>query len=385
MTADPGTPAAELDDEELMAGLRDIFGTLDYLDGAPLGADPVDTGRLASYAEFRTRICPAVLAAGTQTASSPAPGVAELLAPTAGRAVAAPSLPANEGGATDRAVDVGAPPGSSGAALPVPHTSGGGAVPESVVTRVWDRVDRQGPDDCWLWRGELTYKGYGRFQSVIEGKRVRFNAHRTVYALLIGPIPEGLVLDHLCRNRSCCNPRHLQPVTNKENILRGESFSAYNARVTHCPKGHEYTPDNITWNHKGRRCRTCHRADVLARRRRRRLTASPKTPGADDGSAASAPGHHQPSRPARAVASARRESAARRESPRGRDRTDDAGLETLHEVSHPTGPARTLRRAARITGRAVAVAVLVGLGVGLGVVLGTAGAALVLLGALYGT
>lgn len=72
---------------------------------------------------------------------------------------------------------------------------------------------------CWLWLGEINRNGYGRVW--VSGKRLM--AHRHLYERLVGPIPEGLVLDHLCRNRSCCNPAHMDPVTVRVNTLRGEA------------------------------------------------------------------------------------------------------------------------------------------------------------------
>jgi hypothetical protein len=110
--------------------------------------------------------------------------------------------------------------------------------------------------DCWEWTGMLCEHGYGVFH--LGAARVR--AHRWVYELLAGPIPAGLVMDHLCRNRKCVRPSHLEPVTDRENILRGVGPSAVNAAKVRCPKGHEYTarptgtPDR-TW----RFCRVCHR------------------------------------------------------------------------------------------------------------------------------
>lgn len=87
------------------------------------------------------------------------------------------------------------------------------------------------PPEAWDNRN-----GYWRI--TIEGQRVY--AHRHAYEQANGPIPDGLVLDHLCRNRWCCNPDHLEPVTNEENIRRGESPPARNARKLLCPEGHEY-------------------------------------------------------------------------------------------------------------------------------------------------
>lgn len=109
--------------------------------------------------------------------------------------------------------------------------------------RFWQHVgtDTYDPDECWPWKGRLQKDGYGRFNI---GKTPRF-AHRIAWLLLRGAIPTGLQLDHLCRNRCCCNPCHLEPVTQKENILRGNGFAAKNARKTHCPRGHELSGANL--------------------------------------------------------------------------------------------------------------------------------------------
>jgi len=109
-------------------------------------------------------------------------------------------------------------------------------------------------DGCWPWQGPLR-NGYG-YIHLSRDKKVA--AHRWTYELFVGPIPEGLTLDHLCRNRSCVKPTHLEPVTNRVNILRGESLSARRARQTHCKRGHPFTAENTTTDAKGRRiCRAC--------------------------------------------------------------------------------------------------------------------------------
>lgn len=118
-------------------------------------------------------------------------------------------------------------------------------------------------DDCWIWEGALTTDGYGHL--LWRGK-IRL-VHRVVYELLVGPIPESLTLDHLCRVRSCANPAHVEPVTHRVNILRGEGIAALHARQTHCIHGHEFTPENTARTKGGQRqCRECHR---IANRRRR--------------------------------------------------------------------------------------------------------------------
>lgn len=112
-------------------------------------------------------------------------------------------------------------------------------------------------DGCWIWIGGLERKGYARFRSE-KGNKVF--THRWAYELLVGPIPEGLTIDHLCRTTSCCNPAHLEPVTDIENIARGTQGD-WQKRKTHCYKGHEFSALNTYVNPQGHRsCRTCQRA-----------------------------------------------------------------------------------------------------------------------------
>lgn len=109
--------------------------------------------------------------------------------------------------------------------------------------------------NCWFWLGGKT-SGYSMF--VFNNKTVL--GHRWFYEQKNGVIPKGLQIDHLCRNRSCVNPEHLEAVTQKVNLLRGEGACAKNARKTHCKRGHKFTPDN-TYSHRGygRRCIACQR------------------------------------------------------------------------------------------------------------------------------
>jgi len=133
----------------------------------------------------------------------------------------------------------------------------------------WAKVDFT--NTCWVWTACKDARGYGRFGVDRSNKK----AHRLSYELLIGPIPEGTEIDHVCRNKSCINPDHLEAVTHRENVLRGESPSAKCAVVTHCAKGHEFTPENnypylMKNGRYRRRCKQCHLADGIKRRQRRK-------------------------------------------------------------------------------------------------------------------
>ena len=108
-------------------------------------------------------------------------------------------------------------------------------------------------NSCWNWLGAINPKGYGEYYN--DKKVVK--AHRYSYELFEGKIPNGLQIDHLCRNRKCVNPNHLQIVTNKENVLRGNGISAKNSKKTHCPKGHELTPENTYCYRNTRSCKKC--------------------------------------------------------------------------------------------------------------------------------
>ena len=139
-----------------------------------------------------------------------------------------------------------------------------------VADRFWPKVNKSGPapshapdlGPCWLWLG---YCRDGRYPWMYyEGRPLA--AYRVAYILLVGPIPEGLQLDHLCRVASCVNPAHLEPVTQQENIRRQVAV------ITHCPQGHEYTPENTGhWRGKNGRsykyCRICSRVNAARTRR----------------------------------------------------------------------------------------------------------------------
>jgi hypothetical protein len=121
---------------------------------------------------------------------------------------------------------------------------------------LYERMDQRTIVDetgCWLWIGTLSASGYG---VLATGKR-QHKAHRVSYERHVGPIPDGLGLDHLCRVRNCINPAHLEPVTTRVNVLRGTSFAAVNAVKTHCAQGHEFAGANLRHYRGERICRAC--------------------------------------------------------------------------------------------------------------------------------
>lgn len=122
---------------------------------------------------------------------------------------------------------------------------------ERLLERFWSKVRQNTATGCWEWTAQIGHNGYGRFQ--VKGSSQR--AHRIAYEALVCPIPEGLVIDHLCRVRHCVNPSHLEAVTPAENNRRG---GAGLTRRTHCPAGHPYDEANTAVSAKGkRRCKAC--------------------------------------------------------------------------------------------------------------------------------
>jgi len=133
----------------------------------------------------------------------------------------------------------------------------------SAEIRFWNKVDITG--ECWLWLAAKDPYGYGRFK---DARPV--GAHRWAYETYVGPITEE-TLDHLCRTRSCVRFDHLEPVSRRENVLRGVGRAAINARKTHCLRGHPLLGSNLYVELNGsRHCRMCHRLEERARRKARR-------------------------------------------------------------------------------------------------------------------
>lgn len=119
---------------------------------------------------------------------------------------------------------------------------------------------------CWLWLGHRDKQGYGGFQLQIDGVNKWCKAHRISYQHYVEPIPDGLVIDHLCRNTSCVNPQHLEPVTVGENNRRGINR---NKMKTHCPRNHPYDEANTYLDRNGSRiCRACHNERERNRKRK---------------------------------------------------------------------------------------------------------------------
>lgn len=130
--------------------------------------------------------------------------------------------------------------------------------------RFWSKVDKT--PTCWLWTAGTTTEGYGTFSIGGRANRKTHYTHRFAYELFVGPVPDGLELDHLCRVRQCCNPEHLEPVTGAENKRRA------GAAQTHCSRGHEWTPETTYRNGpkgENRGCLVCRRERDRDRQRQR--------------------------------------------------------------------------------------------------------------------
>jgi hypothetical protein len=151
---------------------------------------------------------------------------------------------------------------------------------KTLTERFWEKVARGASTECWPWSAAIQPNGYGQMNT---GGGRKVYAHRMAYELAVRPIPDGLVIDHLCRNRACCNPAHLDAVTQRVNVERGEGWktrgkwqdAGANVRraQTHCKNGHEFTEVNtIRKASGGRDCRQCQNAY------QRRLRASRHAP-----------------------------------------------------------------------------------------------------------
>ena len=141
----------------------------------------------------------------------------------------------------------------------------------STIDRFWSQVDRG--ISCWEWQAGKWTTGYGRFW---DGQQM-VSAHRWAYKTMVGPIPDGLQIDHLCRVRHCVRPSHMEAVTRKENILRGFAFSAINARKTECIHGHAFDAKNTVPQSSDptkRECLTCRRVRKRRYRYEKRLRST---------------------------------------------------------------------------------------------------------------
>lgn len=147
------------------------------------------------------------------------------------------------------------------------YCNGGAGQPRPKVQlrqRFSSKVDKT--DSCWNWTGTTQGGSRGGYGQLWADGKMR-QAHRVSYELHIGPIPDGLTIDHLCRNTRCVNPEHLEPVTQQENNHRGNTVSGVNSRKTKCHNGHELSGDNLRmWIDKRgrshRHCRTCARDNM---------------------------------------------------------------------------------------------------------------------------
>lgn len=144
------------------------------------------------------------------------------------------------------------------------------------LRRFWDRVEKT--KTCWNWTGPLS-RGYGRHICV---RGVRYSPHRYAWIEKHGPIPEGLQIDHKCRNRRCVRPSHLRVVDQRTNVLCGNGPAAKNARKKHCPKGHAYVVRKNGRMGLQRQCLVCRCERAKARYHRRRLTALALAAGSGD-------------------------------------------------------------------------------------------------------
>lgn len=136
---------------------------------------------------------------------------------------------------------------------------------QSTIQRFMSKVNKNQENDCWIWTASGV-QGYGIF--FMNNRKIL--AHRASYELFVAPIPEGMTIDHLCRNRICVNPAHLEAVTLIENIFRGDSIITQNMKKPVCSKGHPFDMIRTANNHQWRSCRTCKRESDRQRRLKRK-------------------------------------------------------------------------------------------------------------------
>ena len=127
---------------------------------------------------------------------------------------------------------------------------------------VYAKISPEPNTGCWIWDGSTADTGYGNIAIRVDGKQVTKLAHRLLYEIEKGPIDKQLEIDHLCRNRWCVNPDHLEPVSRRENVIRGigpQLAAERNLAKTHCPQGHAFSGDNlyVYKGRKGQECRGC--------------------------------------------------------------------------------------------------------------------------------
>jgi hypothetical protein len=137
---------------------------------------------------------------------------------------------------------------------------------KTLAERFFPKVERIPFSTCWLWNAAVNKEGYGEIKA--EQGNKKYKAHRVAYELYKGPIPDGLVIDHICRNTSCVNPDHLRAITKVENTMIGFGYMAKLARRDCCNHGHPFTAENtISKNGKRRKCRTCKNLNEMNRKR----------------------------------------------------------------------------------------------------------------------
>jgi hypothetical protein len=147
--------------------------------------------------------------------------------------------------------------------------------PKPIAERLWAKIEKRGPDDCWPWLGATNASPnarggpYGKLGDQWPSRKTVL-AHRVVYSLEVGAIPVGFQVDHQCGYSLCCNPRHLEAVEPAKNNERSTSPTSRNIKKTHCPQGHEYSPENTGYRKEVgyRYCRACARLAQHARRGR---------------------------------------------------------------------------------------------------------------------